>query len=96
MGVLRKQCNLTNLFPNVFVQGLNLAKNRPTSLIWTDYTCSFRPLTNQFMEKTYVFAVFLGTMPVLHSQSDLRCVPSWKLGNQAFCMRRTKTLIRLS
>ena len=30
---------LTNQFPNVFVQGLNLAKNRPTSLIWADYTC---------------------------------------------------------
>ena len=28
----------TNRFPNVFVQGLNLAKNRPTSLIWTEYT----------------------------------------------------------
>ena len=36
-GWIRKQCNLTNRFPNVFVQGLNLAKNRPTSLIWTDY-----------------------------------------------------------
>ena len=28
----------TSRFPNVFVQGLNLAKNRPTSLIWTEYT----------------------------------------------------------
>ena len=37
-GWIRKQCNLANRFPNVFVQGLNLAKNRPTSLIWTDYT----------------------------------------------------------
>ena len=36
-GWIRKQCNLTNRFPNVFVQGLNLTKNRPTSLIWTDY-----------------------------------------------------------
>ena len=32
-----EQCNLTSRFPNVFVQGLNLAKNRPTSLIWTEY-----------------------------------------------------------
>ena len=24
-----KHCDLTNPFPNVFVQGLNLAKNRP-------------------------------------------------------------------
>ena len=30
--------HLTNQFPNVFVQGLNLAKNRPTSLIWEDYS----------------------------------------------------------
>ena len=36
-GRIREQCNLTSRFPNVFVQGLNLAKNRPTSLIWTEY-----------------------------------------------------------
>ena len=36
-GWIRKQCNLANRFPNVFVRGLNLAKNRPTSLIWTDF-----------------------------------------------------------
>ena len=32
------EISLTNRFINVFVQGLNLAKNRPTSLIWTEYT----------------------------------------------------------
>ena len=32
-----EQCNLASRFPNVFVQGLNFAKNRPTSLIWTEY-----------------------------------------------------------
>ena len=37
-GRIREQCNLTSRFPNVFVQGLNLAKIRPTSLIWTEYT----------------------------------------------------------
>ena len=36
-GWIRKQCDLTNRFANVFVQGLNLAKNLPTSLIWTEY-----------------------------------------------------------
>ena len=36
-GWIREQCNLTSRFPNVFVQGLNLAKNRQTSLIWTEY-----------------------------------------------------------
>ena len=35
-----QKCNLINRFPNVFVQGLNLDKNRPTSLIWTDYTAT--------------------------------------------------------
>ena len=39
-GWIREQCNLTSRFPNVFVQGLNLAKNRPTSLIWTEYSRS--------------------------------------------------------
>ena len=29
---------LTSRFSNVFVQGLNFAKNRPTSLIWTEHT----------------------------------------------------------
>ena len=36
-----QQCNLANRFWNVFVQGLNLAKDRPTSLIWTEYTLGF-------------------------------------------------------
>ena len=31
---------LCNRFPIVFVLGLNLAKIRPTSLIWTEYTIS--------------------------------------------------------
>ena len=37
-GWIRKQFDLTNRFPSVFVQRLNLAKDRPTSLILTDYT----------------------------------------------------------
>ena len=39
-----EQCNLTSRFPNVFVQGLNLAKNRPTSLIWTEVCVPFKIL----------------------------------------------------
>ena len=44
-GWIREQCNLTSWFPNVFVQGLNVAKNCPTSLIWTEYTTHENVLT---------------------------------------------------
>ena len=46
-GWIREQCNLTSRFTNVFVQGLNLAKNRPTSLIWTDYKQETRVIGTQ-------------------------------------------------
>ena len=55
-GWIREQCNLTSRFPNVFVQGLNLAKNRPTSLIWTEYNSQNSWTAYLFRRKDEIFS----------------------------------------
>ena len=74
-GWIREQCNLTTRFPNVFVQGLNLAKNRPTSLIWTEYTWSskknnlFKYLIKKMFTYSYTVIWFLYNLFAVSKQS---------------------------